>query len=345
MASLTTADEKLLTERQEWSLWITIKKFAGVVSLLAFTGTASSEVVAAETYPNRPVRLIVPFAAGGGADIVARVIAKGLSERLGQQVVIDNRSGAGGVIGVELGARAVPDGHTLTFVPASFTMQPALRKLPYDPVKSFVPISRVGKGDYVLVVTPAVPAKTVQELTGYAKANPGKLLFGTAGAGSTAHMFIELFKVTAGIDLGVVHFKGGNQQVIDLLGGHIHGVMISPPAVRPHILSGKLKGLATTSLQRSSFFDNMPTLHESGLPGFEAIVWWGILGPASTPATIVTRLDRDIKELLVVPDIRKAFSDQGVEPDYQESAGFRAFMLKEIASWRRVVEKGNIKLD
>jgi len=301
--------------------------------------------MAGESYPSRPVRVIIPFAAGGGADIVARVIAKGLSERLGQQFVADNRAGAGGVIGTELGARAAPDGQTLTFVPASFTMQPALRKLPYDPIKSFAPVSRVGKGDYVLVVAPAVPAKSVKELIAYAKANPGKLQFGTAGAGSTAHMFIELFKVSAGIDINAVHFKGGNQQVIDLLGGHIHGVMISPPAVRPHIQSGKLRGLATTSLQRSSFFDNMPTLAESGLPGFEAIVWWGILAPAGTPASIVTRLDRETKDLLAVPEVRKAFSDQGVEPDYQEAAGFRDFMVREIASWKRVVEKGNIKLE
>jgi tripartite-type tricarboxylate transporter receptor subunit TctC len=321
------------------------KGFAGVVLLLAFTATASLQLLAAEMYPSRPVRLIVPFAAGGGADIVARVVGKGLSERLGQQVVIDNRAGAGGVIGVELGAQAVPDGHTLTFVPASFTMQPALRKLPYDSMKSFAPISRVGKGDYVLVVNPAVPVKTVKELIAYAKVNPGKLLFGTAGPGSTAHMFVELFKLTADIDVGVVHFKGGSQQVIDLLGGHSQGVMISLPAVRPHIVSGKLRGLATTSRQRSSFFDGMPTLDESGLPGFEAIVWWGMLAPAGTPAPLVTRLDRDMKELLAVPEIRKAFSDQGVEPDYQDSTAFRAFMIKEIASWKRVVEKGNIKLE
>ena len=325
------------------TILFTIRVFA--VALLALTGTIAVEAVAADTYPSRPVRLIVPFAAGGGADLVARVIGKGLSDRLGQQVVIDNRAGAGGVIGVELGARAAPDGYTLTFVPASFTMQPALRKLPYDPIKSFAPISRVGKGEYVLVVTPAVPAKSVKELIAHAKANPGKLLFGTAGAGSTAHMFIELFELRAGIDLNVVHFKGGNQQVIDLLGGHIHGVMISPPAVRPHVLSGKLRGLATTALQRSTSFDNMPTLHESGLPGFEAIVWWGALAPAATPASLVARLDRDMKELLAVPEIRKAFSDQGVEPDYQDSAGFRAFMVKEIASWKQVVAKGNIKLD
>jgi len=318
-------------------------RVAGVL-LLPFLGAACVPVVAGEMYPSRPVRLIIPFAPGGGADIVGRVIAKGLSERLGQQVVVDNRTGAGGVIGADLGARAAPDGHTLTFVPASFTMQPALRKLPYDPIKSFVPVSRVGKGDYVLVVTPAVPVKTVKELIAHAKANPGKLFFGTAGAGSTAHMFTELFKLTAGIDLSVVHFKGGNQQVIDLLGGHSHGVMISLPAVRPHILSGKLKGLATTSLQRSSFFENMPTLDESGLRGFEAIVWWGILAPAGTPGSVVSRLDREIKEVLAVPEIRKAFSDQGVEPDYQDSAGFRAFLAKEIAGWKRVVEKGDIKL-
>jgi tripartite-type tricarboxylate transporter receptor subunit TctC len=309
-------------------------------------GTASVSAVAAETYPVRPVRLIVPFAAGGGADVVARVIAKGLSDRLGQQVVIDNRAGAGGVIGVELGARAAPDGQTLTFVPASFTMQPALRSnLPYDPVKSFAPISRAGKGDYVLVVTPAVPVKTVKELIAYAKANPGKLFFGTAGAGSTAHMFIELFKLKAGVDINVVHFKGGNQQVIDLLGGHSQGVMISLPAVRQHILAGKLRGLATSSLQRSSFLPGVPTLDEAGVPGYDAIVWWGMLAPAGTPAAIVNRVDRDMKVVLALPDIRKAFSDEGVEPDYQDSVGFRTFMIKEIASWKQVVQQANIKLD
>ncbi len=319
-------------------------RFVRVWLLLPFISAASAPVVAGEMYPTRPVRLIIPFAAGGGADIVGRVIAKGLSERLGQQVVVDNRSGAGGVIGAELGATAAPDGQTLTFVPSSFTMQPALRKLPYDPIKSFVPVSRVGKGDYVLAVSPAVPARTVKELIAYANQNRGKLFFGTAGAGSTAHMFTELFKLRAAIDLTVVHFKGGNQQVIDLLGGHSQGVMISLPAVRPHILSGKLNGLATTSLQRSSFFDNMPTMDESGLRGFEAIVWWGILAPAGTPTSIVSRLDREIKGLLGMPEIRKAFADQGVEPDYQDSAGFRAFIAREITSWKQVVDKGNIKL-
>lgn len=303
-----------------------------------------ASVAAAEKYPDKPVRFIVPFAAGGGADTVARLIAKGLSDRLGQQVVTDNRAGAGGVIGAELGARAAADGYTLTFVPASFTMQPALRKLPYDSIKSFEPVARVGKGDYALVVTPAVQANTVKELIAYAKANPGKLFFGTAGAGSTAHMFLELFNVTAGVDITAVHFKGGNQQVVDLLGGHTQGVMISLPAVRPYILSGKLKALATTSLKRSTALDNVPTLNEAGLPGFEAIVWWGLLAPAGTSPAIVSRLDRETKQVLAAPEIRKAFAAEGVEPDYQDSAAFRAFMAKEIASWKRVVEKGHIQL-
>ena len=320
-------------------------RFARSVLLPALIGVASMPVVAAESYPTRPVRLIVPFAAGGGADLVARVIAKGLSDRLGQQVVVDNRAGAGGVIGVEIGARAAPDGYTLIFVPASFTMQPALRSLPYDPIKSFAPISRVGKGDYVLAINPSVPAKTVKELIAYAKANPGKLFFGTAGAGSTAHMFTELFKLRAGVDINVVHFKGGNQQVIDLLGGHTQGVMLSLPAIRPHILAGKLRGLATTSRQRSTFFTGVPTLDEAGVPGFDAIVWWGMLAPGGTQPAIVSRVDRDMKALLALPEIRKAFSDEGVEPDYQDSAGFRAFMIKEIASWKEVVQKANIKLD
>lgn len=308
-------------------------------------GAASTGAVAGESYPSRPVRLVVPFAAGGGADVVARLIGKGLADRLGQQIVIDNRAGAGGVIGVEIVARAAPDGQTLVFVPSSFTMQPALRRLAYDPINSFVPIARAGKGDYILAISPDVPAKTVKELIAYAKANPKKLFFGSAGAGSTAHMFIELFKVSAGIDINVVHFKGGNQQVIDLLGGHTQGVLISLPAVRPHILAGKLRGLATTSKQRSSFFNSMPTLDESGLPGFDAIVWWGVLAPAGTSASIVRRLDGEIKELLTVPEVRKAFADQGVEPDYLDSPGFRTFLVNEIANWKQVVQKANIKLD
>lgn len=306
---------------------------------------AAAPALAQDAYPARPIRLIIPFAAGGGADVVGRLIAIRLSERLGQQLVVDNRTGAGGVIGTELAARGAPDGYTLGFVPASFTMQPALRKLPYDPIKSFTPIARVGKGSFVLVVTPAVPARTLKEFIAYAKQNPGKMFFGTAGAGSTAHMFMELFKMMADIDFSVVHFKGGNQQVIDLLGGHSHGTMISLPAVRPHILSGKLRALATSASRRTVFLPDVPTLDEAGVKGYDATVWWGVLAPAGTPAAVIKKLDAQLKSVLALDDVHKAFAAQGVEPNYQGSVEFRPFVAAEIAHWTRVVKKGNIKLE
>lgn len=319
-------------------------KIPGMLLLLSMAVTPSTIVLAADSYPTKPVRLIIPFSPGGGADTVGRLIATKLSNRLGKQVVVDNRAGAGGVIGTQLVAQAAPDGYTLVFVPASFTMQPALQKLPYDPINSFIPVSRVGKGGYVLVVTPSVPANSLKEFITYAKQKPNELFFGTAGAGSTAHMFIELFKMMADINLTVVHFKGGNQQVIDLLGGHSHGTMISLPAVRPHIISGKLKALGTTGSQRSIFLPDVPTLAETAVPGYDAIVWWGILAPAGTPASAVDRLDKEIKVVLTQDEIKKIFNSQGVEAAYQGPTGFGPFIAGEIANWMTVVKKGNIVL-
>lgn len=317
----------------------------GAVLLLSLVALAVPlRALAQETYPARPIRLIVPFAAGGGADVVGRLIASRLAERLGQNIVADNRTGAGGVIGTELVARSAPDGYTLGFVPASFTMQPALRKLPYDPVKSFTPIARVGNGAFVLVVTRAVPAATVKEFVGYAKQNPGKMFFGTAGAGSSAHMFLEMFKLMADIDIGVVHFKGGSLQVADMLGGHSHGTMISLPSVRPHIVSGKLRALASTASKRTASLPDVPTFDEAGIKGYEAIVWWGVFAPAGVPSAVVARLDAGLKYVLALDEVAKAFASQGVEPDYQGSAEFRPFLAREITNWARVVEKGNIKL-
>jgi len=308
------------------------------------TAAFPAHVTAAEAYPSRPIRLIIPFTPGGGADVVGRLIAGKLTERLGRQIIADNRTGAGGVIGTDIAAKATPDGYTLLFVPASFTMQPSLQKLPFDPVKSLTPIARVRKESFVLVVIPSVPAQTLKEFIAHAKQNPGKLFFGTAGAGSSAHMFLELFKLMADINVGVVHFKGGGQQVTDLLGAHSHGTMISLPAVRQHIAAGKLRALATTAAQRTVFLPDVPTLAEAGVPGYEAIVWWGVLAPAGTPAAIVGRLDREIKVVLGLEDVKQMFANQGVDPDYQSTADFTAFIAREIVSWRRVVEKGNIKL-
>ncbi|MCC6532498.1 MAG: tripartite tricarboxylate transporter substrate binding protein [Burkholderiales bacterium] len=324
-------------------------KLSKLLSLLAApllaSAAGSTAVSAADAYPTRPIRLIIPFAPGGGADVVGRLIAGKLSERLGKQIIPDNRTGAGGVIGTDTAAKATPDGYTLAFVPASFTMQPWLQKLPYDPVKAFAPIARVGKGSFVLVIIPSVPAQTLKDLIAHVKHHPGKLFFGTAGAGSSAHMFLELFKLMASIDIGVVHFKGGGQQVTDLLGAHSHGTMISLPAVRAHIASGKLRALATTAAQRTVFLPDVPTLAEAGVPGYEAIVWWGVLAPAGTPASILARLDGEIKNVLALDDVKQMFANQGVEPDYQGSAAFVQFIARELANWKRVVEQGKIKLE
>jgi len=320
------------------------RRRAILVAAFMLAAVLPASVRAAETYPVRPIRVIIPFGAGGGADLVGRLIASHLSDRLGKQLVPDNRTGAGGVIGTDIASKATPDGHTLLFVPASFTMQPSLQKLPYDPVKAFTPIARVGKGSFVLVVTPSLPAQTMKEFIAHVKQNPGKLFFGTAGAGSSAHLFIELFKLMADVDFNVVHFKGGGQQVADLLGAHSHGTMISLPAVRAHIASGKLKALATTASERTVFLPDVPTLAEAGVPGYNAIVWWGMLTPTGTPDAVIRRLDSEIKNVLALDTVKKLLGNQGVEAHYQGSADFKVYIASEMRSWARVVEKGNIKL-
>jgi tripartite-type tricarboxylate transporter receptor subunit TctC len=299
----------------------------------------------ADTYPSKPVRLIIPIAAGGGTDITGRLIATKLSERLGKQVVVENHGGAGGIIGTEMAAKAKPDGYTLLFVPVSFTMQPALQKLPYDSVRSFAPIAMVGNAAYSLVVHPSVPANSLKELIALAKQKPGQLVFGATGIGSTSHMVIELFKTMAGIDFKIVHFKGGGPQTVDLLGGHSHGTMLSLPPMMPHIISGKLRALGTTGSKRSVFLPEVPTIAEAGLPGYEAGIWWGILAPAGIPAPIVERLSKELRAILALDDAKKMFSNQGAEADYLGPAEFGSLIEKEITRWTSVVKKANIKVE
>lgn len=320
----------------------------GILSKLLSLSIAAgffTSALAADSYPDRPIRVIVPSGAGGANDVIGRLMAARLSDLLGSQVIVDNRAGAGGVIGTTLVSKAAPDGYTLLFVPASLTIQPALQKLSYDPIKSFVPIARVGKGSFVLVVTPSVASGSLKEFIAYAKQNPGKVFFGTAGAGTTSHMFLELFRNMAGVDIVPVHYKGGNQQVIDLLGGHSHGTIVSLPTVRPHVASGKLRALGTTSARRIDLLPDVPTLSEAGVPGYDAIVWWGFLAPAGTPSPIVARLDKAIETVLALDEVKNAFETRGVEPDYQGSARFGAFIAQEMRTWMDVVKKGNIKLE
>ena len=316
----------------------------GLICTAASMLAASAAVLAAEAYPNRPTRLILPAGVGGSTDAVGRIMALQLSDRLGTQMIADNRAGAGGVIGVEMAAKAAPDGHTLLLVSASQSTQPALRKLPYDPVKSFTPIAKVASIYLTLVVHPSVPVNSVKDLIALAKRKPGEVLFSGTGVGAHTTMVTELFKATAGLDFVIIEFKSGGPAVIDLLGGHTHAMLATISSVLPQINAGKLKALGTTGAARSTLLPGVPTLGESGLPGFATVQWHGIVAPAGTPAPIVGRLDTEIKAILTLDETRKRFLNAGAEPDYLGPAEFDAFSKRELDLWAGLIRKANIRM-
>ena len=302
-------------------------------------------VLAADAYPSRPVRLIVAYPPGGGVDTVGRLIATKLSERLGKQVVVDNRGGAGGVIGTEFAARANPDGYTLLMASGGHTTQPALQKLPYDLMKSFIPIARLASGATSLVVHPSVPANSVKELIALAKKKPGQLIFVSVGNGSPQHLAAELFKINTDIDIKILQFKGAGPAMIDLLGGHSHAFITVLVTTLPHIQSGKIRVLGTGGENRSVVLPDVPTIAEAGVPGYEYTQWYGILAPAGTPAPIVDRLNEELKAILASDDVQKWFLNAGAEVNYMAPAEFRTFIERELATWASVVKKANIKLE
>ncbi|OHE24574.1 MAG: hypothetical protein A2X92_01740 [Syntrophus sp. GWC2_56_31] len=305
---------------------------------------ATASVFAADSYPSKPLRLIIPFPPGGSNDIVGRLIATKLSENLGKQVVVDNRGGAGGVIGTEMAAKAEPDGYTLLIVSAAYAYNPSLYKLPFDPAKAFTPIAKLGSGPNSLTVHPSVPAKTVKELIDLAKQKPGELICACAGVGSFQHMGVELFKMMAGIDFKIVQFKGGGPAMTDQLGGHSHFSLGSLIQTIPHVQSGKFRILGTGGAKRSSILPNVPTIAEAGVPGYEATNWWGILAPAGTPAPVVERLNKEIKTLLASDEVKKLFQKNGADVDYIGAAEFGPFIAGEMTKWAKVVKEANIKV-
>jgi tripartite-type tricarboxylate transporter receptor subunit TctC len=298
---------------------------------------------AAEIYPSKPVRLIVPFPPGGSNDVVARVVAAQLSERLGQQVAVDNRGGAGAVIGTELAARADPDGYTLLFVSTSFAADRSLYKLPYDPARAFTPVAMVASGSNVLVVTPDLPVHSVQELIALARAKPGTLNWASAGVGSFQHLSGELFRSMAGIDIVHVPFKGGGPAMVDVMAGNTQIMLSSLVQTLPQIRSGKLRAVAVGSARRSSLLPDVPTLSEAGLPGYEATNWWGIVAPAGTPAPIVDKLYEDIARILASTETEKRFRAEAIEPFDLGPAEFGRYIATEAAKWARVIKEANIK--
>jgi tripartite-type tricarboxylate transporter receptor subunit TctC len=302
-------------------------------------------IAGAQTYPSKAVRLIIPFPPGGSNDIVGRFIATKLTERLGKQVIADNRGGAGGVIGSEAAAKSEPDGHTLLIISSAYAINTSLYKLPYDPVKAFAAIAKVGTGPNVFAVYPGVPVNSVKEFIALAKEKPGQLNFASAGVGSFQHLGSELFKSLTGVDVGIVQFKGGGPAMIDVMGGHTHAALGSLIQFMPHIKSGKVKALGTGGAKRSVSLPDVPTIAEAGVPGYEANNWWGILAPAGTPRPIIDRLYKEISGILSSTETQKVFGDQGAEVDKLGPAEFGPYIAAETAKWGKVIKEANIKAE
>lgn len=301
----------------------------------------------AQPFPSKPVRLIVPFPPGGAVDYYARAVQNRLQETLGQPILIENRSGAGGMLGADLVVKAAPDGYTLLVGNiASLAMNVGLySKMTYDPRKDLTPIIRTVAVNYVMTVHPSVPARSVKELIDHAKANPGKLSYGSAGSGSAPHLATELLKQRAGIDMLHVPFKGGGPMVADLLGGQIHIVIADQANLMPHVKAGKLRALAVGTLERSASYPDIPTIAESGFPGFEARAWQGIAGPANLPADIVTQLNAAFAKAMAFPEVHQRLLDGGLDPISGTPEDFAAFIRNEIDKWAKVAKDVGARVD
>lgn len=310
-------------------------------ALLLCAGTAS--IATAQTYPTKPIRLIVPFPPGGSNDIVGRVIAAQLTERLGRTVIVDNRSGAGGTIGTEIAAKSQPDGHTLLIISVPHTYNPWLYKLPYDPVKAFVPVSMIGTAPSNLAVHPGLPVNSVKDLIALARAKPGQIHFATAGVGTFTHLSSELFRSMAGLDLVHVPFKGGGPAIISVVAGQTQMIFGTLIQNLPHIRPGRLKALGMGSNKRSAALPEVPTIAESGLPGYEAANWWGILAPAGTPATVLKRLHGEMSASLSAPETQKWFASEGAEIVTRTPEEFGKFIVAENIKWGRVIKDAGIR--
>ncbi len=316
------------------------------VTILALAlGLSPAVAAAADVYPSKPVRLVIPFPPGGSNDIVGRMIGTQLTERLGKQVVIDNRGGAGGVLGTELAATSPPDGYTLLLISSAYAINPSLYKLPYDPAKAFVPVAILATGPNALTVFPGLPVKSVKELIALAREKPGQLNYAAAGVGSFQHLASELFRLMTGVQIVGVQFKGGGPAMIDVVGGHTQVLMGSLIQSLPHIRSGKLRALGVGGAKRSPILPDVPTIAEAGVPGYEATNWWGIVAPAGTPPPIVDRLHKEVSGILTSAEAQKRFLDEGAEVVHMSPAEFGTFIAAETAKWTRVIKEANIRAE
>ena len=299
----------------------------------------------ADQYPTRPLRLVVPFAPGGGADIVGRVIAQLATEKLGQQVVVDNRGGGGGTMGTEILVAARPDGYTLMLVSASYAISPSLYKLPYDAIKDVTPVTLLATGPFVIVVHPALQVHSVKELIALSRNKPMTIPYGSAGTGSITHLAGELFCMMAGIQMIHVPYKGAGPAMSDLLGGQIKMIVGTSVTVTSHIKGGKLIPLAVTGLKRMSHLPELPTVIEAGLAGYEVQTWFGILFPRGVESQIIKRWNKDLNTIISEPRLVQRFSQEGLEPASNPSADFSKILQRDIERWKSVVEKAAVKVN
>ncbi|MBI2294350.1 MAG: tripartite tricarboxylate transporter substrate binding protein [Betaproteobacteria bacterium] len=319
-----------------------LRSLAAIAALLSVCSAQAAGP--GQPYPNRPMRLVVPFAPGGTVDIIGRIVAAKLSERLGQPIVVDNRGGANSMIGSEIVARASPDGHTLLIVAAGFAVNPSLqRNMPYDTERDLAPIGLLGNSFYVMVIHAGIPANTVSEFIAWAKSRPGQVNYASTGLGSPPHLAAELFKISAGVDMTHIPYKGGGALMPDLLAGRIATFFGTMATVAPHVHSGKLRALAVSTAKRATTAPELPTFIESGLAGYEVAGWYGLLAPGKTPRAIVNRLDTELRAVLDEADSKERFLKHGMEVEHKSAAAFAALIRSEIAKWQKVVRRAGIK--
>jgi tripartite-type tricarboxylate transporter receptor subunit TctC len=303
--------------------------------------------VVAQVYPNRPIRVIVPFPAGGTADILARVIGQKMTESWGQQVVIDNRAGAGGNIAAELAAKSPPNGYTLFLctVGTHAIHHTLYRKLPFDPIKDFAGIAYIAGVPNVLVVHPSIPARDVKELIAFIKSRPGQINFGSSGTGSSVHMSGEMLKSMAGLDMTHIAYKGNPQAVTDLMAGQIELMVTNMPSVIPYIENRRLRALAVTTKTRSPALPSVPTMEEAGLTGYESSAWFGVVGQAAMPRDIVHKVNAEVVRILKLADVKQNLASQGADPLFMSAEEFDAFMKAETEKWAKVVKAAGVYAD
>ncbi len=319
---------------------------AAVIMMLAGAVIAAPAFAHAQNYPDKPIRLIVPFAPGGGTDITARTIAQKLTERLGQTVVVDNRPGANGTIGVDLAAHAAPDGYTLSMISSSHSVNVSLiKKLPYDLVKDLAPITQATTQPYALVIHPSLPVKSVKELIALARAKPGAINYGSSGTGGLSHLSGALLASLAKINIVHIPYKGGSPAMIDVISGQIQMLFSTILQSHAHLKAGRLRALAVTTAKRSPAEPSLPTMQEAGVPGYEVAGWYGVVAPVKVPQPILTTLNREIVAILQEPDVARKLAGDGSEPVGSTREAFGAHIRSEIAKWRKLVVEAGIRKD